>query len=135
MKINRLGSKEKNCRKSTNNALSLLEMAILLAGAKVMLCTGALAVLFTSTLAEENTTDYWLMKGYEQSKNGSNDLALLAYERAIQIDPDNSLAWINKANALYRLNRTSESENAYRMALNITDKMLEADSDNSTLWL
>jgi len=135
LKINRLGSKEKNCRKLTNNALGLLEMAILLAGAMVILCTGALAVLFTSTLAEENTTDYWLMKGYEQSKNGSNDMALLAYERAIQIDPDNSLAWINKANALYRLNRTPESENAYRMALNITDKMLEADSDNSTLWL
>jgi len=135
LKINRLGSKEKNCRKLTNNALGLLEMAILLAGAMVILCTGALAVHFTSTLAEENTADYWLMKGYEQSKNGSNDMALLAYERAIQIDPDNSLAWINKANALYRLNRTPESENAYRIALNITDKMLEADSDNSTLWL
>jgi tetratricopeptide (TPR) repeat protein len=94
-----------------------------------------IAMLTSCTLAQENTTGYWLKKGYELSLNGSDEEALQAYEKALQIDPENSLAWINKANVLYRLNRTSESSQAYRKALEITDNMIEADPRNATLWL
>jgi tetratricopeptide (TPR) repeat protein len=94
-----------------------------------------IAMLTSCTLAQENTTGYWLKKGYELSLNGSDEEALQAYEKALQIDPENSLAWINKANVLYRLNRTSESSQAYRKALEIADNMIEADPRNATLWL
>jgi tetratricopeptide (TPR) repeat protein len=63
-----------------------------------------------------------------------HDNAIKYYERAIQIDPENKLAWINKANALVRLNRTTEATEAYQEALNITNKNLEDDPENSNLW-
>jgi len=65
---------------------------------------------------------------------GRNDDSLKYYERAIQIDPDNKLAWINKANALVRLNRTGEATGAYQEALKITNKSLMADPEDSDLW-
>jgi superkiller protein 3 len=65
---------------------------------------------------------------------GRNDDALKYYERAIRIDPDNKLAWINKANALVRLNRTGEATGAYQEALKITNKSLMADPEDSDLW-
>lgn len=95
----------------------------------------ALAILCVAAMAQENTTGYWLKKGYELSANGSNEQALQSYEKAIQIDPENANAWINKANALAGLNRTAESDQAYNKALEITNKTLEADPRNVTLWL
>ncbi|MDD1748842.1 MAG: tetratricopeptide repeat protein [Methanothrix sp.] len=65
---------------------------------------------------------------------GRYDEALEYYERALQIDPDNKLAWINKANALTMLNRTDEATGAYQEALNITNKSLMADPEDSDLW-
>ena len=65
---------------------------------------------------------------------GRYDDAIKYYERAIQIDPDNKLAWINKANALVRLNRTDEATGAYQEALNITNKILVDDPENPSLW-
>lgn len=94
-----------------------------------------LAALCISAMAQESTASYWLKKGYELSANGSNEQALQAYEKTIQIDPENSLAWINKANTLARLNRTSESNQAYHKALDITDKTIDSDPKNATLWL
>jgi superkiller protein 3 len=84
----------------------------------------------TVTVAQNNTSSYWLKKGYELSINGSNEQALQAYEKAIQIDPENAIAWINKANALAWLNKTSESNQAYHKALEITNKTLETDPRN-----
>ena len=95
----------------------------------------AIAMLCATALAQNNTASYWLKKGYELSMNGFNEEALQAYEKVIQIDPENSLAWINKANTLAWLNRTAESNQAYHNALEITDKMLKADPRNATLWL
>jgi tetratricopeptide (TPR) repeat protein len=60
--------------------------------------------------------------------------ALKYYESAIQIDPDNKLAWINKASALIELNRTAEATGAYQEALNITNKSLEDHPEDSILW-
>lgn len=65
---------------------------------------------------------------------GRNDDALKYYESAIHIDPESKLALINKANALVRLNRTNEATGAYQEALNITNKNLEDDPENSNLW-
>lgn len=94
----------------------------------------ALLVLTVSINAQENAED-WLKKGYELSSNGSDEKALLAYENAISIDPENTIAWINKANTLYQLNRTIESNQSYQRALEITEGMLANDSENVTLWM
>jgi len=93
-----------------------------------------LLVLTVSINAQESAED-WLKKGYELSSNGSDEKALLAYENAISIDPENTIAWINKANTLYQLNRTIESNQSYQRALEITEGMLANDSENVTLWM
>lgn len=51
------------------------------------------------------------------------------------MDPENALGVINKANVLHRLNRTAESDQSYRKALEATDKMLADDPRNATLGL
>ncbi len=79
--------------------------------------------------------DLWINGGILLSAVlGRNDDALKYYESAIQIDPENKLAWINKASALTRLNRTGEATRAYQEALNITNKTLAGDPENSNLW-
>ena len=105
-----------------------------LAKARFVIVLMALAVLCVSAVAQENTAGYWLKRGYELSTNDSNEQALQAYEKAIQIDPENVIARINKANELSWLNRTSESNQAYSKALEIINKTLAADLQNSTLW-
>ncbi len=80
------------------------------------------------------TSEGWLNEGLLLAANGSNEQALLAYERSIEIEPDNEIAWINMASVLSRLNRTDEAEGAYRNALSIFDEMIQSDPQNATLW-
>jgi tetratricopeptide (TPR) repeat protein len=94
----------------------------------------AVSVLCTSAFAQEKSAESWLKEGYNLSANGSYEQALQAYDKSIQIDPNNELAWINKANVLLRLNRTDEATDAYKKALDITNKTLEAQPQNATLW-
>ncbi len=93
-----------------------------------------IAMLCASALAQEETAESWLKEGYNLSANGSYEQALQAYEKSIQIDPNNEITWINKANVLLRLNRTDEATDAYQKALDITNKTLEAEPQNATLW-
>ena len=109
-----------------NNKLAKARFAIVLI---------ALAALCTIALAQENTTEYWMKKSTELFNNGSLDDSLNATNKVLQIDPENPIAWIDKAYTLYMLNRTYESNQAYYKALEITNKTLEADPRNATLWL
>ncbi len=94
----------------------------------------AVSVLCTSASAQEMSAESWLKEGYNLTANGSYEQALQAYEKSIQMDPNNEIAWINKANVLLMLNRTNEATGAYQKALDITNKTLEADPKNATLW-
>lgn len=94
----------------------------------------AVSVLCTSAYAREKSAESWLKEGYSLAGNGSYEQALQAYDKSTQIDPNNELAWINKANVLLELNRTDEAKNAYQKALDITNQTLEADPKNATMW-
>lgn len=94
----------------------------------------AISMLCACATAQEETAESWLKEGYSLSANGSYEQALQAYDKSIQIDPNNELVWINKANVLLRLNRTDEATDAYQKALDITNRTLVADPSNSTLW-
>ena len=91
-------------------------------------------VLCTFASAQEMSADDWLKEGFSLAANGSYEQSLEAYDKSIQIDPNNELAWINKANILLRLNRTDEATGAYQKALDITNQTLDADPKNATLW-
>jgi len=111
-----------------------MEWSCKLAKAGFVTLLMTMVMLCVSVQASENTADYWLQMGQELSKNDSDEQALKAYEKAIQIDPENAISWINKANVLCRLNKTSECNQSYSKALEIIDKTLTIHPQNSTLW-
>ncbi len=53
-------------------------------------------LLLTVPITAQVSAEDWI-KSYELSVNGSDVPALLAYENATYIDPENVNAWINKA--------------------------------------
>ena len=103
-------------------------------GARLFIGLLAMAMLCIFAQAEEETAQSWLKKAYDLSANGSDEQALVAYEKAIQIDGRNGLAWINKAYSLTKLNRTQEANDAYQRALDIVNESIESDPENSSLW-
>lgn len=119
-----------NARKAIESRLPKIIVKSKLALAIVSLVS--LIALCAYAAAQEGTAESYLKEGYSLSANGSYELALQAYDKSIQIDPNNEIAWINKANVLLRLNRTDEATDAYLKALDITNKTLEADLKNST---
>jgi tetratricopeptide (TPR) repeat protein len=115
---------------NVNNELGKRKMIGVFAGILI-----AFMALSICVIAEKNTAGDWIEKGCDQIENGSLEEALADFDKAIQIDPNNRLGWINEAYVLDELNRTFESSQASYKALEITDMMLEADSRNATLWL
>jgi len=90
----------------------------------------ALAVLCVSALAQENTANYWITKGDDLALNKSNNQeALAAYEKAIQIDPENLGAWDRKALVLEVL-----SQQAYRKILNLSEMKLAKNPKDVRTW-
>ncbi len=55
------------------------------------------------------------------------DAAILAYEKAVELDSNNSYAWSHMAQILLELERVDE-------ALQACEKAIEADSSNSDAW-
>lgn len=53
--------------------------------------------------------------------------ALDAFNRSIELDPDNSLLWVNKGFICSELKHYSEALEAY-------DRSIELDPDNSATW-
>lgn len=66
-------------------------------------------------------------KGVVLSNSGRYEEALQAYDKAIELKPDFSSAWLNKGNALGKLGR-------YEKALQTYDKVIELSPDDSNAW-
>jgi tetratricopeptide (TPR) repeat protein len=80
--------------------------------------------------AQENTTEYWTMIGDDLAMNESNyQGALVAFEKAIQIDPENMGAWDRKALIHYVL-----SKQAYLRVLSLSEKWLENNPQDARAW-
>ncbi len=72
----------------------------------------ALAMLCASALAQENTAEDWYQKGQELARNGSLLDAVQAYDKAIDLNPGNLDARLNKAMALHKAGKINESVTA-----------------------
>jgi tetratricopeptide (TPR) repeat protein len=73
-------------------------------------------------LSEQDDAISWNNKGYSLSGNGLHTEALLAYERAIELDPNNPIFWKNKAKTLEDLKqsgilKTEQKSANYREAI------------------
>jgi tetratricopeptide (TPR) repeat protein len=94
-----------------------------------------MAALWASALAQEETADSWYKKGQELTENESYEEALNAYDRAIELDPENARIWMGKGDTRIRMGDYNESREIYENALNITNKSLEANKQDAKGWL
>jgi tetratricopeptide (TPR) repeat protein len=65
-------------------------------------------------------------KGIDCVRRGKFENALTYYDRAIEINPENVLAWNDKGVALFKLERDDEALEAYARALQIEPTNLDA---------
>ena len=69
----------------------------------------------------------WYVTGNENAKNGNNEDALVAYDKALEIDPNHVSAWNNKGIVLSRMKQFEESIICY-------DKAIELNPDYANAW-
>ncbi|MDE1728422.1 tetratricopeptide repeat protein [Candidatus Nitrosotalea okcheonensis] len=68
----------------------------------------------------------WYDVGNENAKNNNNEDALVAYDKALEIDPNHVSAWNNKGIVLSRLKRFEESLICYDKAIEINPEYVNA---------
>lgn len=109
-----------------NNELAKARFAIVLI---------TLAALCTIALAQENTVNGWLKKGYELMGNGSYEEAAKAIQKSIDLSPSptNATLWDAKASSLALAASLSGNRSEYNESLKAQDKAIELDPKNSTL--
>ncbi len=90
------------------------------------LCICALAEDGT---AEENSAEGWYQKGYQLLSNGYYEEALQAYDKSLEIDPENATAWLDKA-----LIHMILAKQARLKALDIFDENLEENPKDARAW-
>ena len=75
------------------------------------------------------STDHnsWYSAGNERAKDGDNEDALIAYDKALELDPNHVSAWNNKGIVLSRLKRFDEAIVCY-------DKAIEIDPKYANAW-
>lgn len=70
-----------------------------------------------------------IQSGNDSYRNGEYEKALDAYNRALQAEPDNSIARFNRASTLYRMNQQTEAVQLFTaLAREIKDKALRTKS-------
>lgn len=61
----------------------------------------------------------WFSSGNDSAKQGNNEDALIAYDKALEIEPGHTSAWNNKGIVLSRLKRYEEAIACYDRAIDI----------------
>ena len=69
----------------------------------------------------------WYNEGNEKAKEGNNEDAIIAYGKALEIDPSNVSAWNNKGIVLSRLKRFEEAIICY-------DQAIERNPEYANAW-
>ena len=83
----------------------------------------------------DNSTDDWTEIGRALVGNMSYEQALYAYDRAIEIDPENNEAWMGKTDCLCFLKRPAEAKESAEKALKLYNQSLENDPSDFDSWM
>lgn len=108
---------------------------------KMMAWTGlslSLAVLFALCLAsaaQENAAESWYKKGQELMGDESYEDALIAFDKAVEKDPENASIWMGKGDVLVRMGNYNESLKIYEKALEMADKTTQDNPHDANGWL
>lgn len=79
------------------------------------------------TLGQTNTsTIYWFNKGMDLYNQNNYSGALQAYDKVLEIDPQDAEAWNNKGSALGVLGRYDDAAQAFSRAIEINSSYAEA---------
>jgi len=70
--------------------------------------------------------DYWISLGLELAKAGRLQEAIECFNKALEINPRESVAWFNKGRALGELGRYDKAIECYDAALKINERLVEA---------
>lgn len=73
-----------------------------------------------------NDHNSWYSVGNERAKEGNNEDALIAYDKALELDPNHVSAWNNKGIVLSRLKRFEEAIICYDEAIEIEPQYVNA---------
>ena len=83
--------------------------------------------LLTTSVVCAKTTLEWIDEGIQLSNEGKYEEAIEAYDKAIEINPQDTNAWYNKGNDLCNLGKYEEALNAY-------DKVIEINPQDVDAW-
>ncbi len=108
-------------------------LSILRGGARFAVVLMALAALSFSAAAED-TAEEWMTTGQELMMNGSLEKAIAAYDRAIDLDPDNEEAWVGRGRVQSRLALIDEEPGMYNESLLSFERAIELNRSYSSAW-
>ena len=108
---------EDKCAKASTNQIIIMALGI----------TALALLMLVSITGAAQSTNIWFHKGSELMSSEKYNEAIKEYDKAIEINPHDSLAWYNKGLALDKLNKHEEAIKAY-------DKAIEINPQNSMTW-
>jgi superkiller protein 3 len=88
----------------------------------------------TSNVVQEKTADYWLEKGHVLERNGSYEEAVQAYDRAIDLEPNNATLYIAKVPSLNLLAVITNNQSKCNESMEAVNKAFQIDSKNPSAW-
>jgi len=104
-----------------------------LAGTKLALVLLAIIALCTCAAAQE-TADDWYKKGLDLDRNGSYEEAVFAYNRAIEIEPNNATFYTAKVPSLNMVAFIANNQSKRNESLESIDKALLIDPKDPVAW-
>ena len=102
---------------------------------RIPLILAVLFVLCLSAVAQETTADSWHQEGLKLMGNDNYRDALIAFDKAIEIDPENASIWMGKGDVLVRMGDYNESLKIYENALEMADKTTQDNPHDARGWL
>jgi tetratricopeptide (TPR) repeat protein len=77
-------------------------------------------------MANNDDHNSWYSAGNERAKEGNNEEALIAYDKALELDPNHVICWNNKGIVLSRLKRFEDAIACYDRAIEILPEYANA---------
>ncbi len=103
-------------------------------GYLIFFSIGLLAALCICAAAQDETADDWYKKGRDLDRNGSYEEAVKAYDRAIELEPNNATFYMANVPSLNMLAIITNNQSKRNESMEAIDKALQIDPKNPSAW-